>query len=214
MMTEQSWDRACTRSRGHGGWQLREGHGGWRLRERSTQPQQPAAAQPLTQPLVACFMASHVTSEVRTEALSRLLASIDGQEPGSGLPVHLSWHAPEPSSRRKVEALTTGRPWMRRCLQQHSPHSQFEHLEALVKDALNGPLPPPYWVFFSVRAAAAAPKSCALRMAQWPTTHAHRSQLIGRACARVPTTRTTTTCGPRAAAASSRSGARWRHAPT
>jgi hypothetical protein len=165
MMTEQSWDRACTRSRGHGGWQLREGHGGWRLRERSTQPQQPAAAQPLTQPLVACFMASHVTSEVRTEALSRLLASIDDQEPGSGLPVHLSWHAPEPSSRRKVEALTTGRPWMRRCLQQHSPHSQFEHLEALVKDALNGPLPPPYWVFFSVRAAAAAPKSCALRMA-------------------------------------------------
>ena len=104
-----------------------------------------------TPPLVACFLASHVGSEVRTVALTRLFKSIDEQETGSALPVHLSWYSPEPEIRSKVETISSGRPWMRRCLQQHRQHSQFEHIEAMVKDALDSPSPPPYWVFFSVR---------------------------------------------------------------
>ena len=211
---EHSWDRACTHSRGCWG----EGGGEWRSRARSIQQHQRVAAplaqlqqQVAAQPLVACFVASHVISKVRTKALSRLLASIDEQELEGALPVHLSWHAPEPGARRQVEAITAGRPWMRRCLEQHSPHSQFEHLEALVKDALNGPVPPPYWVFFSVRAAPAAPIfSCYSPVANRSTLPVRNS----RACARAPIIRTTTTYGPLVGAASSRSDARRRRGPT
>ena len=169
---EHSWDRACTHSRGCWG----EGGGEWRSRARSIQQHQRVAAplaqlqqQVAAQPLVACFVASHVISKVRTKALSRLLASIDEQELEGALPVHLSWHAPEPGARRQVEAITAGRPWMRRCLEQHSPHSQFEHLEALVKDALNGPVPPPYWSSSACVPLPPPQYSHAILLSQWPT---------------------------------------------
>lgn len=98
-----------------------------------------------TQPFV-CFIASHVDSERRAEAIKSLLSSARVQIGGTPL-IAVSWSAAL-ELRQRVRALfaaqsSSGLPLIQ--LEQPYKTSQFEHLRALTSSCL----PPPVWVLFS-----------------------------------------------------------------
>ena len=119
----------------------------WR-RHRHTRRAPPVASDT---PL-ACFIASHISSEARARALDRLLASIDEQQPSPPPPVYMSCSYAEEICRSRASAVVSSdvgpqRPWLRR-LDQPSRHSQFEHIARLVNEILTSGRYP-QWVIFS-----------------------------------------------------------------
>ena len=95
-------------------------------------------------PLIACFIASHVSTASRLASLRRLLASIDAQLP-SPPRVHLSWSCGDESLREHIRQ-SLQYSWLSP-IEQPTPHSQFEHLQKLANACAESS--PPAWIFFS-----------------------------------------------------------------
>ena len=113
----------------------------WRHHHRPSEP--PLKTAPTG---IACFLASHVSSEDRANDLERVLRSISAQL-GTPPPLSVSWSC-EPALAPRVRSIlaTAAAGVSLRQLEQPHKTSQFEHYRALA--ALHAPAPP-VWVMFT-----------------------------------------------------------------